>query len=56
VLSFRCPAEPLRSPERADGPPGDPARLIGWLCTDEAVWITGQVLNTEGGFARWRQP
>ena len=38
------------------GRPDDPARLISWLCTDEAAWITGQVLNTEGGFARWRRP
>ncbi|AXB42363.1 SDR family oxidoreductase [Amycolatopsis albispora] len=36
------------------GKPDDPARLIAWLATDEARWITGQVLNTEGGFARWR--
>ena len=32
--------------------PDDPARLIAWLTTDEAAWITGQVLNTEGGFRR----
>ncbi|WP_174255910.1 SDR family oxidoreductase [Phytoactinopolyspora mesophila] len=36
------------------GFPDDPARLIAWLATDEARWITGQVLNTEGGFGRWR--
>lgn len=36
------------------GEPDDPARLIAWLATDEASWITGQVINTEGGFARWR--
>lgn len=35
------------------GEPDDPARLIAWLCTDEAAWITGQVINSEGGFARW---
>jgi 3-oxoacyl-[acyl-carrier protein] reductase len=34
------------------GEPDDPARLIAWLTTDEASWITGQVLNTEGGFRR----
>lgn len=34
------------------GMPDDPARLIAWLVTDEATWITGQILNTEGGFAR----
>lgn len=36
------------------GQPDDPARLIAWLATDEAHWITGQVINTEGGFGRWR--
>lgn len=35
------------------GEPDDPARLIAWLATDEARWITGQVINTEGGFRRW---
>jgi 3-oxoacyl-[acyl-carrier protein] reductase len=34
------------------GTPDDPARLIAWLITDEAAWITGQVINTEGGFRR----
>lgn len=34
------------------GTPDDPARLIAWLTTDEARWITGQTLNTEGGFRR----
>jgi 3-oxoacyl-[acyl-carrier protein] reductase len=33
--------------------PDDPARLIAWLVTDEAAWITGQVINSEGGFRRW---
>jgi len=36
------------------GAPDDPARLISWLITDEAAWITGQIINTEGGFGRWR--
>jgi 3-oxoacyl-[acyl-carrier protein] reductase len=36
------------------GEPDDPARLVAWLATDEARWITGQVINSEGGFARWR--
>jgi 3-oxoacyl-[acyl-carrier protein] reductase len=35
------------------GVPDDPARLIAWLATDEAAWITGQIINTEGGFRRW---
>jgi 3-oxoacyl-[acyl-carrier protein] reductase len=35
------------------GEPDDAARLIAWLCTDDARWITGQVINSEGGFKRW---
>lgn len=31
------------------GRPEDAARLIGWLATDEARWITGQVINSTGG-------
>lgn len=37
------------------GRPEDPARLIAWLCTDDAAWITGQVINSEGGFSRTRR-
>ena len=36
----------------ASGAPDDPARLIAWLATDEAGWITGEVINSEGGFRR----
>lgn len=36
------------------GRPDDPARLIAWLLTEEAAWITGQIISTEGGFGRWR--
>jgi len=43
----------LRFPQRRWGVPDDPARLIAWLVTDEAAWITGQVTNSEGGFRRW---
>jgi 3-oxoacyl-[acyl-carrier protein] reductase len=32
------------------GQPDDAARLVSWLCTDDAGWITGQVINSEGGF------
>lgn len=34
------------------GEPEDAARLIAWLCSDEASWITGQVIDSEGGFRR----
>jgi 3-oxoacyl-[acyl-carrier protein] reductase len=41
-----------RFPAGRWGAPDDPARLIAWLATDEAAWITGQVINSEGGFRR----
>lgn len=41
-----------RFPSGRWGTPDDPARLIAWLATDEASWITGQIINTEGGFRR----
>ena len=41
-----------RFPAGRWGVPDDPARLIAWLVTDEAAWVTGQVINSEGGFRR----
>jgi len=41
-----------RMPQKRWGKPDDAARLIGWLVSDEAVWITGQVIDSEGGFRR----
>lgn len=35
------------------GRPDDVARLVRWLVCDESRWITGQVINSEGGFRRW---
>jgi 3-oxoacyl-[acyl-carrier protein] reductase len=34
------------------GDPDDAARLVAWLCSDDARWITGQTINSEGGFRR----
>lgn len=34
------------------GLPEDASRLIGFLVSDEAQWITGQVIHSEGGFFR----
>ena len=34
------------------GQPDDVARLIAFLASDDAAWITGQVLHSEGGFLR----
>jgi 3-oxoacyl-[acyl-carrier protein] reductase len=36
------------------GRPDDAARLVTWLCSDDAHWITGQTIDSEGGFRRWR--
>ncbi|MEU5081165.1 MULTISPECIES: SDR family oxidoreductase [Streptomyces] len=41
-----------RFPAGRWGTPDDPARLIAWLATDEAGWITGEVVTSEGGFRR----
>lgn len=34
------------------GRPEDAARLVAFLASDEAAWITGQVIHSEGGFLR----
>jgi 3-oxoacyl-[acyl-carrier protein] reductase len=36
------------------GDADDAARLVAWLCTDDARWITGQTIDSEGGFRRWQ--
>jgi 3-oxoacyl-[acyl-carrier protein] reductase len=36
------------------GRPEDAARLVAWLCSDDAGWITGQTIDSEGGFRRGR--
>ncbi len=33
------------------GDPGDAARLVGWLCSDEADWVTGQTIASDGGWS-----
>lgn len=40
----------VRFPRGRWGHPEDAARLVGWLCTDEAAWVVGQVIDSEGGF------
>ncbi|NNL67241.1 MAG: SDR family oxidoreductase, partial [Myxococcales bacterium] len=35
------------------GRPEDVANLVAWLACDESSWITGQVIDSEGGFRRW---
>ena len=34
------------------GAPEDAARLVAFLAGEEAAWITGQIINSEGGFLR----
>jgi len=41
-----------RMPMGRLGEPQDAARLIAWLASPEAAWVTGQVIHSEGGFVR----
>jgi 3-oxoacyl-[acyl-carrier protein] reductase len=34
------------------GQPADAANLVAFLASDDGVWITGQVIDSEGGFRR----
>jgi NAD(P)-dependent dehydrogenase (short-subunit alcohol dehydrogenase family) len=33
------------------GEPADAARLIAWLCSPEAGWVTGQLIFSDGGYS-----
>ncbi len=39
------------SPGGRWGSPDDQARLVGWLVSDEAGWVTGQVIGSDGGWS-----
>ncbi len=39
-------------PLKRIGQPEDAARLVGFLCSEAAEWITGQIIHSEGGFIR----
>lgn len=41
-----------RFPTKRIGLPEDAARLIGFLCSEEGRWVTGQIIHSEGGFIR----
>ena len=41
-------------PDGKWGTPDDVANLVEFLVSDEGAWIRGQVLNSEGGFRRFR--
>ncbi|WP_246055372.1 SDR family oxidoreductase [Pseudalkalibacillus caeni] len=51
-------AEPIKQqliskfPLGRTGQPEDAARLIRFLASEEAEWITGQIIHSEGGFVR----
>ena len=34
------------------GRPEDIAPVVAFLCSDDAAWLTGNVLDAEGGFGR----
>jgi 3-oxoacyl-[acyl-carrier protein] reductase len=42
-----------RMPSGRWGEPDDAARLVAWLCSEDGRWITGQVIDSEGGFRRF---
>jgi 3-oxoacyl-[acyl-carrier protein] reductase len=59
-------ADPERHREVAEaapagrwGEPDDAARLVSWLVSEEASWISGQVIASDGGWSvrpRWAPP
>ena len=40
-----------RNPGGRWGTPADAARLVAWLVSDEADWVTGQVIASDGGWS-----
>ncbi len=41
-----------KSPAGRIGNPNDVSRLIGFIASEDADWITGQIIHSEGGFRR----
>lgn len=39
-----------KSPTGRIGQPEDAARLVAFLASDDAQWITGQIIHSDGGF------
>ncbi|WP_203698135.1 SDR family oxidoreductase [Catellatospora coxensis] len=39
-----------RFPAKRWGTPADTAKLVGWLCSPDAEWITGQIVDSAGGW------
>lgn len=52
------PSEDLREALRARfpagrwGEPDDIAAVVSWLSSSDSAWVTGQVIDAEGGFRR----
>jgi 3-oxoacyl-[acyl-carrier protein] reductase len=40
-----------KNPGRRWGKPVDTARLVAWLISEEADWVTGQVIASDGGWS-----
>ncbi len=40
-----------RNPGGRWGSPTDAAHLVAWLASDEAAWVTGQVIASDGGWS-----
>ena len=41
-----------RFPMKRFGQPEDAAKLVAFLASEQANWITGQIIHSEGGFIR----
>jgi 3-oxoacyl-[acyl-carrier protein] reductase len=42
-----------RFPAGRWGRPGDIAPVVAWLLSSDSAWVTGQVIDAEGGFRRY---
>lgn len=52
ISSDLCDVLLPRFPMGRLGKPEDAARLVAWLASPGAGWVTGQVIHSEGGFIR----
>jgi 3-oxoacyl-[acyl-carrier protein] reductase len=62
LLETDAPPRPLRADRRGDvpmgrmGTPREVASLCGWLLSDDAAFVTGQVIYVDGGMSVARSP